>query len=635
MRRIGWLLIVLIGFTCGAAADEPVHVRIERAVTRYDVGRDLTWVQTIERDELVLTARGAAQRDRAATTFHPGTQSAELVEAWVTQPDGTRLDVTPANVFTRPSQASQGAPGFTSTQTITALFPQVRAGSRMHARWRITQREPAMLGFNVWTEPPMEAPVDVATVEIRAPADLPLHWRARGGFEVTDTAADGMRHIEARIADTHAVQPERNQVASRDFRPLFLATSLGSLEELGALYHKRSAVMAAPTPEIEALARRIAGDRTGLDAAAAVYRWITTNLRYVAVYLDPNSGWVPRPAAQVLKDGFGDCKDHVVLMQAMLSTLGIRAEAGLIEWGTSYEPLPLWTPWQFNHVVLYLPDYDRFANPTNPYAPFEAMDRRLSGRPVVMASEEGRVMRTPPSRPEDNRTEVDAEVQVAPDGTISGRSRITESPVLSSGPRSAVAGALSTRELAERMLLQTPEGGFGDLEATDPRDLSKPFEVTATWRSPRGAPAPGRDLQIAVPVGIDFEPASRLRQALLPDRPRAYPVLAGARDQAWNTVLHLPADWTVRELPAPVRVETPAGRYVATYERTGDGVRVSRRLVLLKDVYQPGEVGALEQVLYAPLDDARAILTLTPGEAEFATSPTPLPAAAALRPAPG
>ncbi len=224
---------------------------------------------------------------------------------------------------------------------------------------------------------------------------------------------------------------------------------------------------------------------------------------------------------------------------------------------------------------------------------------------------------------------------MAPDGTISGRSRITESPVLSSGPRSAVAGALSTRELAERMLLQTPEGGFGDLEATDPRDLSKPFEVTATWRSPRGAPAPGRDLQIAVPVGIDFEPASRLRQALLPDRPRAYPVLAGARDQAWNTVLHLPADWTVRELPAPVRVETPAGRYVATYERTGDGVRVSRRLVLLKDVYQPGEVGALEQVLYAPLDDARAILTLTPGEAEFATSPTPLPAAAALRPAPG
>lgn len=633
MRRIGWLLVVLVGLTQGAAADEPVHARIERSMTRYEVGRDLTWVQTIERDELVLTARGAAQRDRATTTFHPGTQSAELVEAWVTQPDGTRLDVTPANVFTRPSQASAGAPGFTTTETITALFPQVRPGSRLHVHWRITQREPAMLGFNVWTEPPMEAPLGVATIAIRAPADFPLHWRARGGFEVSDTVADGVRRVEVRIAGTRAAQPERNQVSSRDFRPMFLATSLGSLEELGALYHKRSAVMAAPTPEIEALARRVADGRTGLDAAAAVYRWITGNLRYVAVYLDPNSGWVPRPAAQVLKDGFGDCKDHVVLMQAMLAALGIRAEAGIIEWGTSYEPLPLWTPWQFNHVVVYLPDYDRFANPTNPYAPFEAMDRRLSGKPVVIASAEGRVMQTPPSRPEDNRTDVDAEIQVAPDGTISGRSRVTQSPVLSSGPRSAVAGALSTRELAERMLLGTPEGGFGELDATDPRDLSRPFEVTATWRSPRGAPAPGQDLQIAVPVGIDFEPASRLRQVLLPDRPRAFPVLAGARDQAWSTVLRLPPDWTVRELPAPVRVETPAGRYVATYERTGDGIRVSRRLVLLKDVYQPGEVPALEQVLYAPLDDARAILTLTPGVSGQAAIPPP--AAPAPRPAPG
>ena len=63
MRRIGWLLVVLVGFTRGAAADEAVHARIERSVIRYDVSRDLTWVQTIERDELVLTARGAAQRD--------------------------------------------------------------------------------------------------------------------------------------------------------------------------------------------------------------------------------------------------------------------------------------------------------------------------------------------------------------------------------------------------------------------------------------------------------------------------------------------------------------------------------------------------------------------------------------------
>ena len=121
------------------------------------------------------------------------------------------------------------------------------------------------------------------------------------------------------------------------------------------------------TPAISALAAQVAGGRTGEDAARAVYDWVTANIRYIAVYLDPNDGWVPHQAQTVLDHGYGDCKDHVVLMQAMLGSLGIRAEAAMIDWGDRTTEAPLWVP-QFNHAIVYLPAFQRYLNPTDPYA---------------------------------------------------------------------------------------------------------------------------------------------------------------------------------------------------------------------------------------------------------------------------
>ncbi len=199
--------------------------------------------------------------------------------------------------------------------------------------WRLTQKTPPLMGFDVWAEPPMETPVGVGRIDMSAPAGLPLHWAARGGFEVTDQTIAGQRRIAAVIRGTQAAEPEREMVDAADFQPLFLATSLSRLQDVGAIYWRQSHDKAVVTPEISALAARIAGGRTGEDAARAIYDWVTANIRYVAVYLDPNDGWVPHPAQTVLEHGYGDCKDHVVLMQALLASLGIRAEAAMVDWG--------------------------------------------------------------------------------------------------------------------------------------------------------------------------------------------------------------------------------------------------------------------------------------------------------------
>lgn len=604
-------LWVVVAMLAGGTARAEVlqHLRLDHYVESYVVNADQTYVLTVRSDATLLTRRGISAGERETMDFYPKSQTLELLEAWVDQPDGTRLEVQPGSIFTRPSQAAQSAPGFTDSQTTTVLFPQLHEGSRTHVLWRQTQRTPPLLGLQISSQLPQEWAMGEQVVDITAPESVPLHWRERGGFAVEEHVEGGVRHVNARIADRLGTEPERNAVSSSDFQPIFLATSLPNLEAIGAIYHRQSADRVIETPEIKALATQIVGDRTGIAAAKAIYDWVTVNIRYVAVYLDQNDGWVPHAASEVLARGYGDCKDHVVIMQALLASRGIASEPAVIDWGKRFEPLPLWVS-QFNHAIIYLPDFDLFVNPTNPYARFESLDPTLSGKLVVIATETGRVAHTPELRPEDAQYRIEATERLLADGTIDGHATLSMSAYVESGIRSAVAGASSTADLAEQVLRGTPEGGFGDYMTSPPRDLTVPFSVTAAWRSPHGVPPCCQPAAIQTPVGPDLMRPALLRLYLSRDGKRRHPVMVGAKDLNWNTTIELPEGVKASAIPADVTVVNRAGSYIAHYTNAPDGLRVERRLVVARSVFQPDEVPALEAVIYAALGDARASFTV-------------------------
>jgi transglutaminase-like putative cysteine protease len=611
------LCLAVLVLPAAARAGEPtIHAWLTHLWREYRVNADLTYTETITVDADVVTEHGVAEEERSALTFYPNSQRLDVLEAWVDEPDGTRLPVPEAARFTRPSEAAQNAPGFTSAMTTTLLYPQVREGSRTHVVWRLTQAKPALLGFNAELDVPLDVPTDEARVRIVAPAELKLSWRARGGFAVSDRREGETRAIEARIAGIAAEEAERGLVDARDFVPLFLATSLPDLQAIGAIYFRQSREKSAATPEIAALAHRVAGDRHGLAAARAVYDWVAGNIRYVAVYLDPNDGWVPHAATEVLRNGYGDCKDHVALMQAMLSALGIRAEAALIEQGTRTQDLPLWLP-QFNHVIVWLPEFRAFANPTNPYARFDSLDRLLADRTVVLATETGEVAKTPPQLPEDNKYRMESRVEIAADGTITGHATIVPSANLESAARAAITQQTSPRDVAERLLTASAEGGFGSFATSDPRDLSAPFEMRGSWQSPHGVTFDGREAFLSVPPGLDVGSPSRLRALLSDDGPRRHPLLTAAGDSAWTITLALPPGLVATRLPRDVRFENAAGLYTARYQRVGLDVSVARRMVVARGRFAASEYPDLEALIYAALADTRAVLGLAREDASL------------------
>ena len=604
------LVLLLALWTSSAAAQAVVHARYDNSLEHYVVNRDLTYVLTQAIDRTVFTRRALQSLDRSSYTFYPDKQKLELVEAWVDQPDGSRVLVPEGSVFTRPSSASENAPGFTNSQTTTLLFPQLRAGSRTHAVWKLTQLQPTMFGFSAYSANIFDWDTVNDETVIELPADLPLVWNARGGFEVTDTKDATTRRITARIRNTKGREGEPGMVSQSDFIPLFQATTLKSFEQIGAIVYRESAGRAAVTPELQALADRIAGTLQGEPAARAIYNWVTSNIRYVAVYLSEQDGWIPHSAAEVLKAGYGDCKDYVVLMQALLAARGIQGEMAVLDWGNRHaEPLN-WAPYFANHAILYLPQFDRFLNPTDRYASYDSLSDGLGGKLVVLASADGKVMHTPAVVPATNRYRLQARLTLGSDGAITGIADYGLSPNLEIGVRSRLARVASTAVWADGILRNTLEGGFGDLRASNPLDLNAKLELSSQWRSPQAVNPAGSTIMLRVPSGLDLYPSNDVRGMLRPSGTRNFPMAMVPRDYGWNISMTIPDGLAVAQLPDNVDISTGAGRYTAAYHVDGQTITIARNLVISREITAPGEYPDLEKLLYAPTVDARAVLVL-------------------------
>ena len=143
--------------TALAIAENPLETKFSQSVVEdlrvdsyessYQVNHDYTYTQIISEHDIMSTSRGVEQGQRATYDYYPDSQSLQLIEAYVLQPDGQKIAVAPENIFTRSSQESQDAPGFSSSLTTTVVFPKLVVGSQTFVKWKLTQKKTTCCRF--------------------------------------------------------------------------------------------------------------------------------------------------------------------------------------------------------------------------------------------------------------------------------------------------------------------------------------------------------------------------------------------------------------------------------------------------------------------------------------------------------
>lgn len=514
---------------------------------------------------------------------HGVREEVESIEAWTIQPDGEVIAVADSAIHTRDAAVVSSANSFSETRQKSIVFPRVGVGSRLRYIVRIRCHTPQfpghfMTGF-LFTR---ERAEEDFRLDIDLPQAMRLHVEQRGGSGGLLGTEDGRvryRFIYRRT-DTEPLSSQR--VDEHDEADVLRVSTLPDPLSYGALYQSRAAPMSRVTPGVRAQARTITGGHSDLRARVrALHHWVASNIRYISVDLD-NGGFVPRPAEQILASRYGDCKDHVVLLEALLAALDIESSPALINLGQAYRLPRVGIGGPLNHVITYVPALDLYIDSTDPTTPFGGLPFEDMDKPVILTAL-NRLGRTPAMRAPDHVTENRVDMAVTADGRIVGRSVSTLTGVMEGDSRAARAATRAEPEalVVAALLARFGETGSGSLDFSDPLDLDEPWRLKASFELDPIANVPG-PAAMKIPVGL----SSGWLSGMAASRPRS------TEPESWVCRSRVIREHVRLRFAPSIRINSiPHGlshvdqniRYRSHYHRRGQVLVVSRELAVQYD----------------------------------------------------
>jgi transglutaminase-like putative cysteine protease len=573
-------LVTVLALAAPAFAERPYtpEVTAERYISTHDVREDGSDRETTEYVLRIETSQGVSNVGAQRIGYRSGIDEVESIEASTIKADGTEIKVPESAIRTQDEDSDGGATEFSDTKYKVIVFPAVEVGGRVRYKAIINHRTTPFPGFfsdeyvltPQWNRERWE-------VKINIPTSVPLYVQQRdiaGGLESTK---DGINHYHFSYRFTGAKAPESGSVWAGDYAPILYISTYPDMIGVGRAYQEAAEPMARISVRIQSLADEVTqGLKDDAAKVKALDHWVTKNIRYVAVSLG-YGGLIPHPADQVLANRYGDCKDHAILVQALLAAVGIQSSPALVSSGDAYTLSAIGSISPTNHVITYVPSLDTYVDSTDQFSHYGTLSFGVMDKPTVLTAL-GRLGRTPRMRAEDNVERATIDMVIQPDGVIEGQTSTMASGIFEADDRADRFYAQSSPEekVVRSLLSRFNETGSGSLEYGDPMALDHPFSVKSSYRLDPVANFPGPGA-LMVPVGLSpgliasigtYKPIAR--------RSSEYPCHSRLEEDRYR--IEFPTNVTVGDLPRGVTYSDGAIHYQSTYEKRGHAVEVHRVL---------------------------------------------------------
>jgi len=351
--------------------------------------------------------------------------------------------------------------------------------------------------------------------------------------------------------------------------------------------------------------------KTEYEKIRAIAQYVQ-NIQYISIQtgIGRGGGYRPHASNLVFAKSYGDCKDKANLMRAMLKVVGITAIPVSIYSGDPTYVRAAWpSPQQFNHCIIAVkvssetqastiiqhPTLGRLLifDPTDEQTPIGDLPFYLQGSlALVDSKDETDLVKMPVTPPEMNQLERTATLELQADGAITGQIKEQANGQTAARFRTEFR-RLSKPEytgMIERWL--TSGATSARLNKMEPSDNSADGRFTLNVEF--SANQYGQLMQGRLLV---FKPAivSRRESLVLTASARTHPVVLRANAYSETVQIKLPSGFTVDEVPDAVKLETPFGSYVTSYEVKNNELVFKRKLSQRATTIAPGDYGAVRK----------------------------------------
>jgi transglutaminase-like putative cysteine protease len=577
IRTIAALTLLLACQYAHAADDtgtDPSLV-IERYLQHFVVAEDGSYTLTVDNAKTIARPKAVQDHSQYYISYNKTLDNVLEVSGYTEKPDGRRVPVLPEHIKDQQESASTDAPMFQDTRLKIVVFPDVAVGDRLVVHYVMQRATPLFPGqFEDLSSSQFFVNKDFSLV-YDMPASMPLYADAVGFAPVAVDSPPGRRRYRWQFVGGANDRIEAESVSYLDYGRRLAVSTFPDYAAFAQAYLARAADKAAPSAAITALARQVTSGVQGERARAlALANWVRRNIRYVGVYVGAG-GVVPHPAATVLANRYGDCKDHAILLEALLAAAGIASTPALVNSGNAYRVPATPTLGVFNHVITYVPALGLYIDSTAESIAAGYLPAGVLDKPVLLVKS-GTMARTPFDQQEKNRTTVRFEVG------RDGRSHFSVSKLTAGATAEPFRQAVrDTKEadraqFVERMLQGIGQRGFGSFDPGLLDGSGDEYRMAFRGTSENFANLPG-------PTGLatTFNFWGGLGEAVIglaQEKERRQDFTCPAIDAEDETGFAFPKGVRILALPKPLVLRDANFDYKASYVRKANTVIVRRSI---------------------------------------------------------
>jgi transglutaminase-like putative cysteine protease len=548
------------------------------------------------------SVEGAAEH---SFSWEPGHQKLTLNWIRVLSADGKVLAAKPAQTQVSDVPAEMGNPVYSNRRVMRVSLAKVAVGTIVDYSYTREELKPYRPGdwYQSWSVSTGMG-VQRSRLIVDAPTAMPLSIIERNLNFARKEEVKGARTVRTwATGDLARIKGEAYMPDSGNAGIMSLAmASKATWKDIGAWYAGLARDRYVVTPDVAAkIAELVKGARSRDDSIKAIHKWVAQDIRYVSLSLGIG-GYQPRKVSEIVRTGFGDCKDKATLFVAALGHLGITAYPVLLNAdGGVNRALP--SKDQFDHAIAAVPGPNGyvFTDLTADLYPYGQLGLSEQGEFALVVKPDGSVDEaTMPDVPPtanfsrdlitgtlDTAGTLTLRFETEMGGTQQGGLRKTFFSPFDSTQRSRFVGGVAGALL---------KGSTGDsLVLFNGKDLgAKPqFSIRLTKRSvlTHSGDTELFTLPITPPEDMANSAAQlegRGARVFAIDARKVIGRVTG------NTALRitLPEGWKVR-LPRTVTADSPFGTYSAVYEQVGREFRLTRSLTGKTGVYPKERMGDL------------------------------------------
>jgi len=564
--------------TVAFAQYKPAYT-VVKSNSRYEVNKDASYTQYLEEQDRVDTPQGIRLLGERKITYNSTLEDVEVLEAYTIQPDGTRIVVPLEKIRTQDETADDGSI-YSDSKSKVIIYPKLEVGSQVYYRAKSVQHTPEFPGhFFLWEHYSPHVRYERVNVELVHHVDFPVGVSSKGmqGGKLEMSAVPNTVAYKFSFNQDKAYPNEESRADLPDFAPHFSASTFKSYADVGQAYQVRAKEKAKVTPAIQALANELvqkAKAQTTVEKVKVLHHWVAQNIRYLGIYVGAG-GFVPHDAQSILDNRYGDCKDHVVILESLLAAVGIESSPALINASNAYLLPQLPTPGIFDHVITYVPSLNVFLDSTSRFAPLGTLPNDDMDKPVVLTAT-GALSRTPKTDPQKDRTEARVQMKLTRNGSIEGKSQAKMMGVFEVASRGSQFNYQNKNQadIVNRLLSRFQETGWGEIGRTEPTDFDAPWQVNSEFELDPVVNVPGPSA-MAIPVGLAPGRIKNFADVVLP-KERRFPTACNSTQHEEWIELEFPKGMKVTRVPKNVNFVKDNLKYQSRYALQGQVLKIKR-----------------------------------------------------------